>query len=405
MAERTALVVDDSRSARFALRRHLEHLAYKVDTAESAEEAYIFLKNHQPAVIFLDHVMPGTDGFTALRHIKADPQTVTIPVIICSSNEGADFTAEARLQGASDVLQKPPTPEQLSNVLEHLQRFASELKASVQAGAAAFAPTVPGKVTSLREPDVTIGQAVMNALRNTLSRPEVPEPVAVVPPPPATPAPLIAAAAAIAPPPMMAPPAFAPMAAAVPASVPAPPAAPIVAAVPATDAPPAAVALREQLESRMRKLTQDIYGQVSELRANVAVLESRMHEPDEERQLMESAAREGMQEMQQRLDALEQRIEARFGELAQQREEHAAARLQELTQQLEQRTQARLSELEQQLEQRAQEQAARIEQVTAIARSAAAEEAHAASERTVMSAAARIADQLADSILKALGRK
>jgi len=375
MAERTALVVDDSRSARFALRRHLEHLAYKVDTAESAEEAYLFLKNHQPAVIFLDHVMPGTDGFTALRHIKADPQTVTIPVIICSSNEGADFSAEARLQGASDVLQKPPTPEQLSNVLEHLQRFASDLKASVQAGSASFAPPVPGKVTSLREPDVTIGQAVMNALRNTLSRPETPETVA--PPPP----PVIATAAPPAPPTLVVapvpvpPPVPAPVAAAIPVFAPPPPAAPVIATAPLGEVPPAAAALRDQLESRMRKLTQDIYGQVSELRANLAVLESRVHQPDEERELMESATREGVQEMQQRLDALEQRIDSRFSELT----SHVEGLM--------------------------QEQNARIDQVAVAARVAAAEEAHAASERTVMSAAARIADQLADSILKALGRK
>jgi len=377
MAERTALVVDDSRSARFALRRHLEHLAYKVDTAESAEEAYLFLKNHQPAVIFLDHVMPGTDGFTALRHIKADPQTVTIPVIICSSNEGADFSAEARLQGASDVLQKPPTPEQLSNVLEHLQRFASDLKASVQAGSAAFAPPAPGKVTNLREPDVTIGQAVMNALRNTLSRPETPEAVAAPPPPP-----VIAAAAPPAPPtlvvapvPVPPPVVAAPVAAAMPVFAPPPPAAPVIAAAPVGEVPPAAAALRDQLESRMRKLTQDIYGQVSELRANLAVLESRVHQPDEERELMESATREGVQEMQQRLDALEQRIDSRFSELT----SHVEGLM--------------------------QEQNARIDQVAVAARVAAAEEAHAASERTVMSAAARIADQLADSILKALGRK
>src|SRR5690349_2524790 len=105
---KTALVVDDSKSARFALRKYLESMSFQVDPAECAEEAYRFLQSHRPDLIFLDHVMPGTDCFEALRHLKNDPQTGTIPVVICSSNEGEEFTSEARRKGAVDVLQKPP---------------------------------------------------------------------------------------------------------------------------------------------------------------------------------------------------------------------------------------------------------------------------------------------------------
>ena len=125
MSQRTALVVDDSRSARFALRKHLEHHAFKVDTAESARAAYHWLESQTPDLIFLDHVMPGEDGFEALRHLKADPRTASIPVVICSSNEGGAFTAEARSQGAADVLQKPPSPEQLKRVLQQIEETAA----------------------------------------------------------------------------------------------------------------------------------------------------------------------------------------------------------------------------------------------------------------------------------------
>lgn len=121
MSQRTALVVDDSRSARFALRKYLEHHAFKVDTAESARAAYHWLESQTPDLIFLDHVMPGEDGFEALRRLKADPRTAGIPVVICSSNEGGAFVAEARSQGAADVLQKPPSPAQLKRVLQHVE--------------------------------------------------------------------------------------------------------------------------------------------------------------------------------------------------------------------------------------------------------------------------------------------
>lgn len=126
--QRTALVVDDSRSARFALRKYLESHAFKVDTAESAHAAYAWLAAQTPDLIFLDHVMPGEDGFEALRQIKANPQTAAIPVVICSSNEGSSFADQARRQGATDVLQKPPTAEQLQRVLQHIE-------AAVQRGA------------------------------------------------------------------------------------------------------------------------------------------------------------------------------------------------------------------------------------------------------------------------------
>jgi CheY-like chemotaxis protein len=117
MANRSALVIDDSKSARFALRRYLEGHAYVVDTADSAETAFTYLQDHQPGVIFLDHVMPGVDGFDVLRTIKSNPRTLNIPVVICSSNEGELFTQEARSKGAADVLPKPPSSQQLARVL------------------------------------------------------------------------------------------------------------------------------------------------------------------------------------------------------------------------------------------------------------------------------------------------
>ena len=130
MSARSALIVDDSKSARFALRRHLESHAYKVDAVESAQEAYRVLRELRPDLIFMDHVMPGEDGFEALRHLKADPHTAAIPVVICSGNEGDHFVDEARSQGAADVLAKPPSPDQLLQVLENVQREREQTAAA-----------------------------------------------------------------------------------------------------------------------------------------------------------------------------------------------------------------------------------------------------------------------------------
>jgi CheY-like chemotaxis protein len=124
MVTRSALVVDDSKSARFALRRYLENRHYRVEAVESAAEAISFLRQHRPGVIFLDHIMPGTDGFEALRAIKSDERVADIPVVICSSNEGVEFNAFARSVGATDVLPKPPNPEHLTRILDGLNPFS-----------------------------------------------------------------------------------------------------------------------------------------------------------------------------------------------------------------------------------------------------------------------------------------
>jgi CheY-like chemotaxis protein len=157
MHTKSALVVDDSKSARFALRKSLEMQGYAVSTAEGAEECYKLLKQSTPDMIFLDHVMPGIDGFGALRHLRADQHTMNLPVIICSSHDSAEFLAEARTLGATDVLVKPPSNEQLSGILGKVEQAVA---------AAANADVAP-------KPQ-PVGQRVIAAIRSTLAHSPAP---------------------------------------------------------------------------------------------------------------------------------------------------------------------------------------------------------------------------------------
>jgi len=120
MPVKHALLVDDSKSARLVLRRLLEKNKMDVDLAESAEEALDYLKDHKPDVIFMDHMMPGMDGLEAAKLINDNPDTTTIPVIMCTSKEGEAFTSDAKAHGAMDVICKPPSPDAVSQVLSIL---------------------------------------------------------------------------------------------------------------------------------------------------------------------------------------------------------------------------------------------------------------------------------------------
>lgn len=117
MALKRALVVDDSKSARVALQRLLEQHGIAVAFAESGEEAIDFLRHQAVDVIFMDHSMPGMDGFEAVSAIKADPRTAMIPVMMYTAKEGEVYVGQARALGAVGVLPKQVQPGVLFEML------------------------------------------------------------------------------------------------------------------------------------------------------------------------------------------------------------------------------------------------------------------------------------------------
>lgn len=121
-----ALLVDDSKSARFALRKLLERNGLRVDIAENAEQALGYLNDNRPDVIFMDHFMPGMDGFEAVKILKNQPGTASIPVVMCTSKDGDAYMAEAHAIGAVDILSKPATPGSLEIVLDKLCKAAND---------------------------------------------------------------------------------------------------------------------------------------------------------------------------------------------------------------------------------------------------------------------------------------
>ena len=121
MAAKRALVVDDSKSARVVLSRMLEKYGIAVDTAESAEKALEFLERERTDVVFMDHLMPGMDGLQAVRILKADPATASIPIVMYTSQEGELYVGQAKASGAIGVLPKTVKPIDVTKVLYQLR--------------------------------------------------------------------------------------------------------------------------------------------------------------------------------------------------------------------------------------------------------------------------------------------
>jgi len=127
MAIKNALLVDDSKVARFALSKLLESRDMEVNMAGSAEEALEFLNGDtRPDVIFMDHLMPGMNGVEATKAIKGNPETAGIPIIMCTSKKSSTFMDEARNFGVYNILTKPPHTDGLGVVLDQLDRDVTE---------------------------------------------------------------------------------------------------------------------------------------------------------------------------------------------------------------------------------------------------------------------------------------
>jgi CheY-like chemotaxis protein len=119
------LLVDDSKSARYALRLQLQRHGAVVETADSAETALARVKEEQPDAVFMDQTMPGMNGFEALDVLKSSPQTARIPVVMCTPSEDPEFIALARRKGALDVLSKSPKEEELPSLLQRIDQIVA----------------------------------------------------------------------------------------------------------------------------------------------------------------------------------------------------------------------------------------------------------------------------------------
>lgn len=161
-----ALVVDDSKSARFSVKKLLQKLNVSVDFAESGEEALKYLESTQPDVIFMDHLMPGMDGFESTKKIKANDEWQEIPVVMCTSKEGDEYLQTAKSLGAVGILPKPATLEQVARILGEITGETIEVPKAQPAPAETVSATAGVITPGTRAQIEGIAQTAVNNLIN-----------------------------------------------------------------------------------------------------------------------------------------------------------------------------------------------------------------------------------------------
>jgi DNA-binding NtrC family response regulator len=116
---KTILIIDDEPAARYGMRRALES-AYRVIEADSAVAARSLLFSDKPDLLLLDVVLPGEDGITFLKWLRAEGHE--LPVLMVSALDTAKTAVDALQLGAADYLVKGFELEEIR------QRVASLLK-------------------------------------------------------------------------------------------------------------------------------------------------------------------------------------------------------------------------------------------------------------------------------------
>lgn len=121
------LVVDDAADIRLLVQAVLTRAGWQVREAASAAEAFAAIDDVKPDVVLLDVQMPDADGWSVLATIRSDPQTTSLPVVLCTVKGHPHDRARGWRLGCDGYLTKPfAIPDLVDEVKAVAQRTDDE---------------------------------------------------------------------------------------------------------------------------------------------------------------------------------------------------------------------------------------------------------------------------------------
>ena len=115
--DRVVVVVDDSISVRKFVGRMLEKAGYRVKLASDGLEASDIVAQVGCHLVITDLEMPRMNGYELMAHLRQDPMTRRIPVLVVTSRAGAKHRDRALKEGAAGFLTKPVQEDQLISIV------------------------------------------------------------------------------------------------------------------------------------------------------------------------------------------------------------------------------------------------------------------------------------------------
>jgi len=114
------LVIDDSKTIRRSAENLLVKEGCEVITAEDGFDALAKIAETNPAIIFMDIMMPRLDGYQTCALIKNNSRYRTTPVVMLSSKDGIFDKAKGRIVGSDQYITKPFSREELLGTIRSL---------------------------------------------------------------------------------------------------------------------------------------------------------------------------------------------------------------------------------------------------------------------------------------------
>ena len=126
-------MVDDAADIRLLVQAVLTRAGCQVREAASAADAFAAIDDTPPDVVLLDVQMPDADGWSVLATIRSDPQTASLPVVLCTVKGHPDDRARGWRLGCDGYLTKPFTvPDLVDEVMAVVKRTDDERHADRQ---------------------------------------------------------------------------------------------------------------------------------------------------------------------------------------------------------------------------------------------------------------------------------
>lgn len=111
------LAVDDSPTIRQMVAHTLCGAGYEVIEAEDGLDGLQKARRERVNLVLTDHNMPRMDGLTLVRNLRAMPDYKTAPILVLTTESGADIKAQGRAAGATGWMVKPFDPQRLIDIV------------------------------------------------------------------------------------------------------------------------------------------------------------------------------------------------------------------------------------------------------------------------------------------------
>ncbi len=119
MLDKLILIIDDDPSILYIAELGLQRsVGWSVMTASSGQAGLAIAESNQPDAILLDMMMPGMDGLSTLKQVKANPKTKHIPVIFLTAKAQPADRSSFYAAGAQGLIPKPFNPNTLAAQVE-----------------------------------------------------------------------------------------------------------------------------------------------------------------------------------------------------------------------------------------------------------------------------------------------